>query len=66
MTIINVILQETLPVDCLKKMSELGFGAIYCDPEFGGTGLSRLDASVVFEALSMGCVSTAAFMTIHK
>ncbi len=30
------------------------------------SGLSRLEASIVFEALSTGCVSTAAYMTIHK
>jgi len=34
--------------------------------EQGGLGLSRLDSSIVFEKLAMGCTSTAAFMTIHN
>jgi len=46
--------------------AELGFGAIYCSEKYGGTGLSRLDASVIFEALSHGCVSTTAYISIHK
>jgi len=50
----------------LRKIGELGFGAIYCKEEFGGTGLTRLDASVIFEALASGCSSTTAYMTIHK
>ena len=58
--------QETLPIDTLRSAAALGFGAVYTRPDFGGTGLSRLDASVIFEALSQGCVSTTAFITIHK
>ena len=34
--------------------------------EYGGTGLGRLDASIIFEALSTGCTSTTAFLSIHK
>jgi hypothetical protein len=36
------------------------------DINVSNLGLSRLEASIVFEALSTGCVSTAAYMTIHK
>jgi len=54
------------PVDVLKKAADLGFGALYTTPEHGGTGLSRLDASIIFEALSHGCVSTTAYITIHN
>lgn len=57
---------ETFPVDVLKQAAELGFAAIYCKPDFGGTGLTRLDASVIFEALSEGCVSTSAYISIHN
>jgi alkylation response protein AidB-like acyl-CoA dehydrogenase len=39
---------------------------VYCRDEFGGTGGTRLDASIIFEALSQGCVSTAAYLSIHK
>jgi isobutyryl-CoA dehydrogenase len=50
----------------MKKAASLGFGAIYAREDFGGTGLSRLDASITFEALSQGCVSTTAYISIHK
>ena len=33
--------REHFPVDVLKQMASLGFAAIYCRPEFGGTGLTR-------------------------
>ena len=54
------------PVDVLRKAAELGFGALYTSSDYGGTGLTRLDASIIFEALSHGCVSTTAYITIHK
>jgi len=54
------------PVDVLRKAAELGFGALYTSSDYGGTGLSRLDASIIFEALSHGCVSTTAYITIHN
>ncbi|KAI9595036.1 mitochondrial isobutyryl-CoA dehydrogenase [Syncephalis fuscata] len=58
--------QETLPVDVLKKAAELGFGGIYVSEDVGGTGLGRLETSVIFEALSTGCVSTTAYISIHN
>ena len=58
--------QEIFPVEEMRHAGQLGFGAIYCKEDFGGTGLSRLDASVIFEAMSRGCVSTTAFISIHK
>jgi len=54
------------PVDKLRKAAQLGFAGIYVKPEFGGTGLGRMEASVIFEALSQGCVSTSAYISIHK
>lgn len=54
------------PVDVLREMAALGFAGIYLSDEHGGSGLSRLDAAIIFEALSTGCTSTAAFMTIHN
>lgn len=54
------------PVDKLKKCAGLGFGGAYVKEEHGGSGLSRLEASVVFEALSKGCVSTTAYLTIQN
>lgn len=41
----------------------MGYSAIYCK---NGTGLSRLEASVIFEALSTACVPTASYLTIHN
>ena len=54
------------PVDTLKEMAGLGFAGIYLQEEHGGSGLSRFDAALIFEALSGGCTSTAAYMTIHN
>lgn len=57
---------EELPVEVLRIAAALGFGAIYTSAEHGGSGLTRLDASVIFESLSRGCVSTTAYLTIHN
>lgn len=54
------------PVDVLKELAELGLGAIYVRDDVGGSGLGRLDAAIAFEELSAGCVSTAAFLSIHN
>lgn len=54
------------PQDAIRKAAELGFGGLYVDPEFGGTGLGRVDASVIFEQLSAADVSTTAYITIHN
>uniref|UniRef100_A0A0B7AKH0 Isobutyryl-CoA dehydrogenase, mitochondrial n=4 Tax=Arion vulgaris TaxID=1028688 RepID=A0A0B7AKH0_9EUPU len=58
--------EEIFPVETLRKAAGLGFGAVYCSDKFGGTGLSRLDSSVIFEALSTGCCSTTAYLSIHN
>ncbi|HEV7370946.1 isobutyryl-CoA dehydrogenase [Arenibaculum sp.] len=58
--------KETFPVDALRQAAELGFGGIYCKEEFGGSGLTRLDAAIIFEELSAGCVSTSAYLSIHN
>lgn len=60
------LLQEEFPVDALRKAASLGFGGIYVREDVGGSALSRLDTSVIFEALSTGCVSTTAYLSIHK
>lgn len=58
--------EKIFPVDVLRDMAGLGFAGIYLQEEHGGSGLSRFDAAIIFEALSAGCTSTAAFMTIHN
>ena len=41
--------QGTIPKELWAKTSELGFGGIYVSEEYGGSGLSRLDATLIFE-----------------
>jgi alkylation response protein AidB-like acyl-CoA dehydrogenase len=57
---------ETIPKELWPQIAELGFGGLYVSEESGGSGLSRLDATLVFEALSMACPSVAAFLSIHN
>jgi len=56
----------TIPKDLWTDIAELGFGGLYVSEASGGAGLSRLDATLVFEALSMACPSVAAFLSIHN
>ncbi len=56
----------TIPKSLWPKVGELGFGSLYVSEDAGGAGLSRLDATLVFEALSMACPSVAAFLSIHN
>ena len=56
----------TIPKELWPQLAELGFGGLYVSEENGGSGLSRLDATLVFEALSMACPSVAAFLSIHN
>ncbi|MFW8589478.1 acyl-CoA dehydrogenase family protein [Glaciecola sp. 2405UD65-10] len=54
------------PVEAIRKAGELGFCALYTPEDAGGLGLSRLDSSIIFEQLSMGCTTTTAMLTIHN
>ena len=58
--------ERHFPVDVMRQAAALGFAGIYVREDVGGSGLSRLDAALIFEALSEGDVSTAAFMSIHN
>ena len=55
-----------IPKTLWPKLADLGFGGLYVCEENGGSGLTRLDATLVFEALSMACPSVAAFLSIHN
>ncbi len=57
---------KTLPLDVLREAASLGLAAIYASEEHGGSGLTRLDAALIFEGLAMGCPSVAAFLSIHN
>jgi alkylation response protein AidB-like acyl-CoA dehydrogenase len=54
------------PVESLRKAAALGFGGMYIREDVGGSGLSRLDAAIIFEELAQGCTSTSAYMSIHN
>lgn len=56
----------TIPKSLWPKVAELGLGGIYVDDAYGGSGLSRLDATLVFEALAMACPSVGSFLSIHN
>jgi alkylation response protein AidB-like acyl-CoA dehydrogenase len=58
--------EGTIPKTLWPQIAELGFGSLYVSEEAGGSGLTRLDATLVFEALSMACPSVAAFLSIHN
>lgn len=54
------------PEDVVRSVGELGLAGIYVREDVGGSGLGRLDATLVFEALAKGCPSIAAFISIHN
>jgi alkylation response protein AidB-like acyl-CoA dehydrogenase len=58
--------REIFPVETLRKAAALGFGGIYVKEDVGGSALSRLDATIIFEELAQGCTSTAAYISIHN
>lgn len=58
--------EGSIPRALWPKLAELGFGGLYVSEENGGSGLSRLDATLVFEALSRACPAVAAFLSIHN
>lgn len=58
--------KKHFPVDVIRKAASLGLAGIYTREDVGGSGLGRLDAALIFEALSAGCTSTAAYISIHN
>lgn len=58
--------QGTIPKELWPKVADLGLGGIYVSEDQGGSGLSRLDATLIFEALAMACPSVSAFLSIHN
>ncbi|SIS72444.1 acyl-CoA dehydrogenase family protein [Paracoccus saliphilus] len=56
----------TIPKDLWSEIAQLGFGGLYVSEEYGGSGLSRLDATLVFEALAMACPAVGSFLSIHN
>jgi alkylation response protein AidB-like acyl-CoA dehydrogenase len=54
------------PLREMRAAAELGFAGIYVKGDVGGSELTRLDAAIIFEELSWGCTSTAAYISIHN
>jgi len=46
--------EEIFPVETLRKAAELGFGGVFVKEDVGGSELTRLDGSIIFEALAVG------------
>jgi hypothetical protein len=57
---------EHFPTDVLREAAALGMATIYVRQENGGSGMTRLDAALIFEALSTGCPCVASFLSIHN
>lgn len=58
--------EKHFPVEEMRAAAALGMGGIYIRDDVGGSGLSRLDAALIFEALSTGCPTVAAYISIHN
>src|ERR1700690_3732359 len=58
--------KEFFPVAGLREAAALGFAGIYVKRDVGGSEMTRLDAAIIFEELSAGCTSTAAYISIHN
>ncbi len=54
------------PGDVIRETGPLGFGGIYVRDDVGGSGLGRLDAVLIFEALARACPAFSAFISIHN
>ncbi|MEP0961167.1 MAG: acyl-CoA dehydrogenase family protein [Roseobacter sp.] len=58
--------EGSIPKSLWPKVAELGLAGIYVSEEFGGSGLGRFEATLVFEALAMACPSVGSFLSIHN
>jgi butyryl-CoA dehydrogenase len=58
--------EKELPLDVLRAAGSLGMGGIYVRDDVGGSAMTRLDASLIFEALATGCPTVSAFISIHN
>lgn len=54
------------PEDVVRSTGELGLAGIYVSEDVGGSGLGRLEAALIFEALAHGCPSIGSFISIHN
>src|SRR3954449_1050601 len=54
------------PLDVMRQAATLGIGGIYIREDVGGSGMTRFDAALIFEALAQGCPTVSAFISIHN
>lgn len=54
------------PVDVLRSAMALGLGGIMVSDAYGGSGLGRVEAVLVYEALAKGCPAFSAYLSIHN
>jgi butyryl-CoA dehydrogenase len=54
------------PISTFRKAAALGLAALYVRADVGGTELSRLDSTLIFEELAAACPTTAAYLSIHN
>ena len=54
------------PSDVIRETGALGFGGIYISDDVGGSGLGRLDAVLIFEALAAACPGFSSMISIHN
>jgi alkylation response protein AidB-like acyl-CoA dehydrogenase len=58
--------KKHFPIPTLREAAALGMGGVYIKEDVGGSGLGRLDAALIFEALSTGCPTIASYISIHN
>src|ERR1700743_3175448 len=58
--------EKHFPVEVMREAATLGIGGIYIRDDVGGSGMTRFDAALIFEALAQGCPTTSAFISIHN
>jgi alkylation response protein AidB-like acyl-CoA dehydrogenase len=58
--------KKHFPVDVMREAAALGMAAIYTRDDVGGSGMTRLDAALIFEALATGCPAISAYLSIHN
>jgi len=58
--------ERHFPADVIRETGPLGFGGIYVREDVGGSGLGRLDAVLIFEALAAACPGFSSFISIHN
>ncbi|MHB1946587.1 MAG: acyl-CoA dehydrogenase family protein [Gammaproteobacteria bacterium] len=58
--------KHIFPISTLRKAAQLGLATLCVRDDVGGTNLGRVESALVFEELATGCISTAAYLSIHN